>query len=92
MIMERIEPDLTTDMLPLLDDLYCLETEEEHKEREEWYKKVFVQFELEYGIFVNGIKNYYVGLRKKTGSIVRKIKENAEKVSTDSIENSIQNS
>ncbi|UPA23015.1 hypothetical protein K8942_02270 [Candidatus Peribacteria bacterium] len=92
MIMERIEPDLTTKMLPQLDALYSYETPEQRAAREEWYTKVFAQFEIEYARFANGMKNYYTNIRKKALSMVRAVKEDAEKVSTTSIEESIQNS
>lgn len=92
MIMARIEPDLMTHMLPLLDDLYSYETPEQRAAREEWYTKVFAQFEIEYARFANGMKNYYTSVRKKALSMVRAVKEDAEKVSTTSIEDSIQNS
>ncbi len=91
-IMRRIEPDLTTDMLPTLDEYYSFETEEQRKQRAEWYEKVFKQFDLEYAAFVGALKNYCTGLKKKATKLVRSVKENAEKVSTKSIEDSIQNS
>lgn len=92
LIMGRIEPDLTTEMLPLLDDLYIHETPEQRAVRAEWYNKVFAKFDSEYTRFMDKLKDYYMGMQRHVKSSVRSIKENAEKESTRAIEDSLEHS
>lgn len=92
LVMGRIEPDLTTPMLPLLDDLYMNETKEQRAERAEWYNKVFARFEIDYQTFMNKMKDYYMGMQRRVTSSVRAFKENAEKESTRAIEDSLEHS
>jgi hypothetical protein len=44
-LMGRIEPDLTTDQLPLLDQKYKGESAEEAKVRAERYEKAFAEYD-----------------------------------------------
>ncbi len=43
-LMGAIEPDLATDVIPILDELYLGETEGEHTERMERYAKAIEKF------------------------------------------------
>ncbi len=44
-LMSRIEPDLVSNQLPLLDQKYAGETEEEHAARMEQYAAAYVVFD-----------------------------------------------
>lgn len=48
LFMREIEPDLTTDMLPFLDEMYEGETEEERKMRGESYAEAFEEFAVRF--------------------------------------------
>jgi hypothetical protein len=45
MIMQNIEPELCSDQLVLLDELYAGETPEEHAERMKRYERAYVLFD-----------------------------------------------
>lgn len=45
LLMQQIEPELMTDMLPKLESLYPNETPQEWKQRQERYKKAFAVYE-----------------------------------------------
>jgi hypothetical protein len=93
LIMNSIEPDLMTDILPFLDDLYISETNDEHEVRMQWYKTALEIFEERYQDFTEGCKNYYIDLRKKAESLYRKTtEENDEGDTMQSIEQSLQQS
>ncbi len=88
----KSQPELTTDMLPLLEELYAEEKPEDRIERGKWYAEALSMFEVQYKGFVNGWKNYYVDLRKKVESLARKTAEKNDEADTSSIEQSIQQS
>ena len=92
LIMEQIEPDLTTDMLEILDDLYEGEPDEERAEREARYQEAFAEFETQYKVFVDGWQGHYFALRKKAMKLNRDKNEKAASVDTSTIEDSLQNS
>lgn len=92
LLMDGIEPALTTYNLPLLDGMYMDETPEEHEARIATYEKAFVEFDKQYKRYMEGWENYYMSLRKKAESLGRKTREENEKDDTASIEASIQQS
>ena len=47
-LMYDIEPELMTDMIPELDEIYANETEEEREERAERYARAFEMFSDEF--------------------------------------------
>jgi hypothetical protein len=61
-LMEQIEPELTTERIAKLDEMYVGETEEEKKERGEYYKECFGLFSEMWEEFIQEceemIKNY----------------------------------
>lgn len=92
LIMGWIEPELTTETLPLLEELYEGESTDARIARGERYAKAFATFEEQYGKFVEGWKDYYTDIRKKAQTLKRKTVEQNEKDDTGSIEASLQQS
>ena len=56
-LMGAIEPDLCTDMLPILDDMYVDETETEHAARMERYASAIERFQLRVAEFAHAFKD-----------------------------------
>lgn len=92
LIMRQIEPELTTEMLPLLDEMYASEDPEDRKKRMQKYMSAFEQFEIQHKKFVDGWKAHYTGLRKKADGLVRDVAERDDKSDVGDIEHSIQDS
>lgn len=92
LIMELIEPELTTDMLPLLDELYATETPEARGERGKRYAAAFEEFEKQYRKFVDGWKNHYMNIRAQALKLKREADENGASGDTSSIEESLSQS
>lgn len=92
LLMDGIEPALTTYNLPLLDGMYMDETAEERAARLATYEKAFAEFDKQYKRYMEGWENYYLSLRKKAEALGRNTREANEKDDTSSIEESIQQS
>lgn len=92
LIMGGIEPELTTDMLPMLADIYADETPEQRKERASWYAIAFDIFEEKKKIFVEGWKNYYKNLRNQATEFAQKVQTEDDSTAADSISDSIEHS
>lgn len=56
LLMSKIEPDLTTDQLPLLDAKYKGETPEQAQARAERYEKAFAQYDKELAQYIATLK------------------------------------
>ena len=53
LLMWEIEPDLTTVMLPHLDEIYEGETKKEQKNRLTWYAQAFEIFQERFALFMD---------------------------------------
>jgi hypothetical protein len=76
LLMQEIEPELTMDFLPHLEEIYSSETESEREARWKWYAIAFELFDEQYHTFVQGMKNYFSGIRNTALATVR---QNSEK-------------
>ncbi|MBT4119813.1 MAG: hypothetical protein HOG89_03810 [Candidatus Peribacter sp.] len=56
MIMGKIEPDLTSDMIDTLDEKYAGETEEEKVERMKKYAAAFIEYQKQFEAYMNDKK------------------------------------
>jgi hypothetical protein len=92
LIMGGIEPDLTTDMLPLLDDIYADETEEQRAARARWYDSAFDLFAEDYQTFVQGWKKYYADLKQSVHSFSHSLEKKDHDTAVDQISDSLDNS
>lgn len=78
LLMADIEPELMTDILPFLDDIYADESAEDRKARWTWYQRAFEMFTEQYDAFTNACMHYYTDLRSKALATARKRKEGEE--------------
>ena len=92
LLMGQIEPDLTTDMLPVLDELYMDETNEEREKRGERYGAAFADFELAYDHFISSCVNFYTDLKKKAKALAQKATKEADTKDMNAIEDSLSQS
>lgn len=83
LLMVEIEPDLTTDMLPLLDEMYAGETEEERKNRSERYAEAFQEFAVRFDKAMAIWKEQILKFKEKAFGIAREKsgKEDAQALS-----------
>lgn len=56
MLMSKIEPDLTTDQLPLLDEKYKNETPEQAQVRAQRYEKAFAEYDKQLAAYLAGLE------------------------------------
>ncbi len=56
LLMGKIEPELTTDQLPLLDERYHGETPDESKARAKRYEKAFAEYDKQLQDYMEGLK------------------------------------
>src|SRR5690348_5394279 len=63
LLMVEIEPELTTEIVPYLDDIYADEKPEDRKARWDWYAAAFDIFSDQYKGFINGWKEYFMSMR-----------------------------
>ena len=63
LIMREIEPELTTDMLPTLGELYPDETPQEWKKRQERYQRAFALYETRFTALMDQWKQDIVRAR-----------------------------
>ena len=91
-LMEQIEPDLTTDMLPLLDTMYMNETVEECEKRGERYGEAFADFEVAYDAFVKGCTDFYTDLKNKAQTLITKAVKDEDEQGMAAIEDSLSQS
>jgi hypothetical protein len=64
-LMREIEPDLTTDQIPLIDEKYKGETPEETLARLEKYKKAFALYDEKSVEFFKDLSNKVTAYRKQ---------------------------
>ena len=56
MLMSKIEVDLTTDQLPLLDEKYKNETPEQAQVRAQRYEKAFAEYDKQLAAYLAGLE------------------------------------
>lgn len=56
-IMRMIEPELTSDQIPLLEEKYKDETQEERTKRIEKYNKAFAEYDIAVAAFTSELKS-----------------------------------
>ena len=71
LLMVEIEPDLTTDMLPLLNEKYEGETAEDRKARSERYAEAFEEFAIRFDKAMAIWKEQILKLKEKAFGIAR---------------------
>lgn len=64
-LMRGIEPDLCTDTMFVVDELYSGETAEERRVRLAWYEQAIDLFAERYHMFVDALKNEFQRAKKK---------------------------
>jgi hypothetical protein len=81
-LMAQIEPELTSVMLPRLDELYADETPEEKAARGDRYKKAFALFEERFGSLVATWRGELQTLKRSAvlGQIERATSEDAQRL------------
>jgi len=91
MLMYDIEPELMTDMLPELAEIYAGETEEERAERGERYARAFETFTERFAQILDLWKEELLAFKEKALAAFkeRSTKEDAKKLSD--IEHSLEN-
>ncbi len=64
-IMREIDPELTTDQIPLLKARYKDATEEENKIREQRYQKSYAAYDKAYATFIKNLKKEVDAYKKQ---------------------------
>ena len=62
--MRDIEPDLCTDTMFIVDELYSGETPDEHQVRLAWYEQAMDLFTERYHVFVDALKDEFHRAKK----------------------------
>lgn len=88
-LMYFIEPELMTDMLPILDSIYKDEPPENKKIRLDWYKEAFEIFAEKYSSFMGIWKHELAHIKQKAQGMKEVSDQASEKNSLSSIEQSI---
>jgi uncharacterized protein YukE len=81
LLMRGIEPDLCTDTLYLLDDMYEEETPQQRSLRMVWYAEAFEQFLERYQQFTEALHGEF----RKINTALRRIAESGNQAKDDSI-------
>lgn len=82
LLMAEIEPDLTTMMIPYLDEVYEGETEKEHKERGGRYARAFEEFSKRFEKAMGIWKAQFLKLKEAALNLAKKKtgKEEADRI------------
>jgi hypothetical protein len=91
-IMGSIEPDLTLDMLPVLDEIYLDETPEEHAERMQRYAFAIQEFKRQSQEFTHVCKEEMTAMKKHAVSLAKSADASQNSQDIHSIEDSIEES
>ena len=89
-LMAEIEPDLTTKMIPLLDEIYETETEEERKERGERYADAFELFASRFSSIIEMWKEELLAFKEQALATLKEKTGKEEKKALEDIERSIE--
>lgn len=89
-LMGAIEPDLRTDMIPILDELYLGETEDEYKERMSRYAAAIEQFQKRAAEFAHDFKSAIVSIGDKAMALAKQMQQEVDSEQVKSAEESIE--
>ena len=81
MLMSKIEPDLTTDQLPLLDEKYKNETPEQAQVRAQRYEKAFAEYDKQLAAYLATLEakvHQYQSTARKSLEHEERVKEEQE--------------
>ncbi|MFH1670438.1 MAG: hypothetical protein ABIA92_02530 [Patescibacteria group bacterium] len=88
-LMERIEPELVSSQVPLLEEKYKGETPEQRKERAERYKNAYKAFMKSFGLYMIDL-NQKIGAYRKEAFVSAEINNKAkERQQLANLENTI---
>ena len=91
-IMAEIEPELTTDVLPTLEEKYKDESPEERTERFARYEAAFAQYEECYAAYVAELNEAATDMRRSTLTLSEAQSDEGEASAHEALETSIANS
>ncbi len=89
LVMIDIEPDLTTDMLPLLEGTYSWETAEEKEGRMNWYREALEMCMERLSDFVDAWSDELETVKKVVKSYVHGFEEKQQSKELSDIEDSL---
>jgi len=92
LLMSDIEPDLMTENISILDDLYSYESEEERKSRMEWYAEAMIIFKDRFEKFARIWKEEMTGIRSTVRDEQRAPEERKDRQKMRNVERSIDES
>lgn len=91
-LMGVIEPDLTLEMLPILDEIYKDETDEQHEERMKRYALAMVEFKKRSQKFTQDVKAEFLSIKNRAVTIAKNINTNQEQKNVDALAQSLEQS
>jgi hypothetical protein len=91
LLMVEIEPDLTTLMIPMLDEIYRDESAKEKKRRTKRYQKAFKKFEKRYAKAMKIWKNRVLAFRDAALGLARKNADEEDQRRLGDIERTLDN-
>ena len=91
-LMSKIEPDLTTDQLPLLDAKYAGETPDQTKARAERYEKAFAEYEKQLAAYLSTLKGKVHDFQSTARKSLEHEAKEKEETELGSLEQQIQQS
>lgn len=91
LIMENIEPDLTTAALPTLKEKYAGETSDAAKARADRYQAAFAAYDRRYALYLADQENQVRTYQRQLGSGVERYARSEENQDIDQIESAISN-
>lgn len=91
-LMGAIEPDLTLEMLPILDEVYKDETKEAHEERMKRYALAMVEFKKRSKKFTQDVKAEFLHIKNRAVKIAKHINTNQEQKNVDALTESLEQS
>jgi hypothetical protein len=90
-LMGAIEPDLTTNMIPVLDEVYFGETLEEHNARMQRYTKAVEAFRTRAAQFADDFKSAIWGIGEHAMNLARDIQKKADESDLHQAETNLDN-
>lgn len=91
-LMGVIEPDLTLEMLPILDEIYKDETAEQHEARMKRYALAMVEFKKRSKKFTQDVKAELSNIKNRAVTFAKNANTTQEKMNVDSIAQSLEQS
>ncbi len=91
-LMSKIEPELTTAMMPTLDAKYAGETEEQHNARQERYQKALDEYETQLNAYLDDLQGKVSQFERENREMLELAEQHAETNAIDSLSSAISNS